>query len=153
MRINMTIENNDIVRVYISGACTLQTQCGGWGAVLTREGKRIEPSGSARNTTGNRMFLTAAIQSLSIAQRKNSHKPIIVYTDSHYTIDGITKHIAGWKQSNWRKTNRTPVINADLWQELDSLTQSMNVTWIKSNTANEELITASALARAAKPKK
>lgn len=149
----MTTENNNTVHAYISGACTTQTKCGGWGIVLTREGKRKEKAEGAQDTTQHRMALTAAIKALEIIQKNNSEKPIVVSTSNQYVIDGMNENLKGWKQSQWRKSNRTPVLHADLWQKLDELSQPLNVTWVKGNTGHAEINRADALAKAAKPKK
>lgn len=149
----MTIESNNTVHAYVSGACTTQNKCGGWGIVLTREGKRKEVHEGARQTTQHRMVLTAAIKALTIIRKNNSEKPIVVSSSNQYLIDGMNKNLKSWKQGQWRKSNRTPVLHADLWQQLDELAQPLNVNWIKGKAGHIEIDKADHLAKAAKPKK
>ncbi|ENL4770670.1 ribonuclease HI [Vibrio parahaemolyticus] len=147
----MNNKTNDIVCAYISGACTLQTKCGGWGIVLTREGKRLEKAEGESNTTNNRMALTAAIKALQIISKNNSEKPIVVATSSQYVVDGMNTHLKEWKQKQWRKSDKKPVLNEDLWKQLDELNQSMSISWVKESCGHIEIGKADALAKAAKP--
>ena len=52
-----------------------------------------------------------------------------VVTDSEYLKNGITRWVAGWKRRNWITTQETPVINRDLWEELDRLVNLHRATW------------------------
>lgn len=146
----MTNNTNNTVHAYISGACTVQTGNGGWGIVLTREGKRKQDSGKGRNTTGNKMVLTAAIEALRIIIKNNAEKPIVVTTSNQYVVDGVNNNLDSWKSNGWKNANKKPVANQDLWRELDKLNQMMNVTWVKGNKGDVEVDKADALAREAK---
>lgn len=86
-------------------------------------------SGGEKQTTNQRMELTAAIKALEELKGRYPNNPITVYTDSTYVRDGITKWIVNWKKNGWRKSNRTPVLNADLWRQLDTLNEELSVTW------------------------
>ncbi len=149
----MTMETNNTVNAYISGACTIQTKCGGWGIVLTREGKRFEAAQGAKETTNNRMALTAAIKALQIISKNHSEKPIVVSSSNQYVVDGMNTHLQEWKQKQWRKSDKKPVLNGDLWKLLDEMNQTMNITWVKASSRDVEIEKADSLARAAKPKR
>ena len=86
-----------------------------------------ELSGSERDTTNNRMELTAVIRALEALK-----EPCIVHqhTDSRYVIDGITGWIFGWQKNGWKTAAKKPVLNADLWQELLAATRRHQIEWI-----------------------
>ena len=90
---------NKEVEVYTDGACSGNPGPGGWGATIKIEEKTVEIYGGENNTTNNRMELIAAIKALEFLNE--SHK-IILYTDSNYVKDGITKWIFNWKKNNWK---------------------------------------------------
>ena len=143
-------DTNNIVRAYVSGSCTPQAKSGGWGIVLIRTGKRMEKQGSVAHTTSNQMALTAAINALEIIKKNNSDKQIIVTTVSKYVVDGITQHIKSWKLNEWKNSNKKPVLNKDLWIQLDELNQSMDVNWLRGDKTQEELVKSESLARDAR---
>lgn len=82
--------------------------------------------GSSTDTTNNQMELTAAIEAL---RATSGDKPIFVRSDSEYVIKGITIWVAGWKARGWRKADKKPVVNKELWEALDELAGSRSVTW------------------------
>ena len=101
------------------------------GAILQFEGREKELFDGAAKTTNNRMELTAAIRSLSALKR-----PCVVAlpTDSQYMRRGIMEWIEKWKQNGWRTSDRTPVKNVDLWQEIDALTEVQRIEEIDALT-------------------
>lgn len=106
---------------------------GGWGVVVVSDGKIIEEFGGKEEmTTNNRMELTAAIEALKRVAEIGSPE-ITVNTDSEYLVKGITRWIVGWKRKNWIGSNRKPVMNRDLWMELDEsvnkLSNGFNIHW------------------------
>ncbi len=105
--------------VFTDGSCSGNPGPGGWAAViLTPDGRVEELGGAAASTTNNRMELKAAIEALA---RLEGHRgPARVYTDSSYVIGGITSWIAGWKRRGWKRKEGEPVLNRDLWEELDA---------------------------------
>ncbi len=105
------------VEIYTDGACRGNPGAGGWGAVLRYRGRERELYGGERDTTNNRMELTAAIRALEALQRRCR---VSVYTDSKYVRDGITTWLADWKRRDWRTADRKPVKNQDLWQRSTS---------------------------------
>ena len=114
------------VVIYADGACRGNPGPGGWGAWLKSAGHEKELYGGEPNTTNNRMELTAVIQALSALRERCQ---VVVYTDSVYVKDGITKWIHGWKSRGWLTADRKPVKNVDLWQQLDTLNQGHAVQW------------------------
>ena len=106
------MQNNDIV-IHTDGACKGNPGQGGWGAVIEQNGGQVKLSGSAPQTTNNRMEMTAVIKGLEAVDASAN---VLISSDSTYVINTMTK---GWK----RKANQ------DLWDQLDRLVESRNVSW------------------------
>lgn len=124
------------VTLYTDGACSGNPGPGGWGLILEYQGHEKELSGGEANTTNNRMELTAVIEGL-----KAIKEPCIVelYSDSKYVIDGLSKGwAASWQKNGWRKADKKPALNPDLWEELLRLTQihDMRYHWVKGHAEN-----------------
>lgn len=119
------------VTIYTDGGCSGNPGPGGWGVVLIYNGEARELSGGEKNTTNNRMELTAAINALSVVKNTPEFKnlPITLNIDSQYVKNGITVWIKNWKLKNWRTSDKKPVKNQDLWILLDELNSSLNVKW------------------------
>lgn len=81
------------------------------------DGRIRELGGAVPDTTNNRMEMWAAIQGLRVA----GTAPAVLVTDSEYLLKGITQWIQGWKKRGWLTAARKPVLNQDLWEELDQL--------------------------------
>lgn len=124
------------ITIYTDGACSGNPGPGGWGAVLTSGKHEKEIFGGEKDSTNNRMELTAAIKALQIIKER-SH--VDLYTDSTYVRDGITKWIFNWKKNGWKTANKKPVKNADLWQELDLTITKHEVHWhwVKGHAGDE----------------
>ncbi len=114
------------VKIYTDGACSGNPGPGGWGAVLIYEKTEKQLSGSAPETTNNRMEMTAVIEALKLLKSKCE---VQIFTDSKYVMDGITSWIIGWKARGWKTANKKPVKNVDLWQQLDELVAGHNIKW------------------------
>lgn len=101
---------------------------GGWGAIIVDRNAAVvtELGGRAEKTTNNQMELKAAIEGLKKAPQ---HHPIILYTDSSYLINGITKWVKGWKSNGWQTKTKKDVLNRDLWEELDEVASDLYVKW------------------------
>lgn len=113
--------------MYTDGACVPNPGPGGWGALLTYGGHERELcGGDAGTTTNNRMELTAPIEALSTLTRPVH---VLLYTDSTYVRNGVTRWLPRWKANGWRTTGREPVKNADLWQALDTAAGRHQVEW------------------------
>ena len=117
----------NLVEIYTDGACSGNPGRGGYGAVLLYKEHRKEISGFEADTTNNRMELRAVIEALRILKKSSEVK---IYTDSKYVMDGITKWIYGWKKNGWKASDKKPVKNIDLWQELDAEVAKHQTTWV-----------------------
>lgn len=115
-----------VVEISTDGACLGNPGPGGWGAVLRYQGKEKELSGAEPDTTNNRMELTAAIEGLDALTRPST---VILYTDSVYVRDGITKWVAGWQRNGWKTAAKKPVKNDDLWKRLVEAEKRHTVEW------------------------
>ncbi|MEZ5458671.1 MAG: ribonuclease HI [Steroidobacteraceae bacterium] len=114
------------VEIYTDGACRGNPGPGGWAATLQWEGHLRELSGAERDTTNNRMELTAVIRALEALKRPMA---VRVYTDSQYVRQGITEWMTNWKKRGWRTADKKPVKNRDLWEALDVATARHSVEW------------------------
>ncbi len=126
------------IELFTDGACSGNPGPGGWGAVLRYEGHEKELSGGEKNTTNNRMELTAAIMGLSALKEPCT---VRLVTDSKYVADGITKGWAqSWRKNNWRKADKKPALNPDLWEKLLELCETHDVTieWVKGHAGHPE---------------
>lgn len=133
------------IDIFTDGACRGNPGPGGWGAILRAGANEKELWGGEPATTNNRMEMTAVIQALSALKR-----PVVarVYTDSQYVLKGISEWIHGWKRNGWRTSDKKPVKNAELWQELDRLRAPHKIEWIwvKGHAGHPENERADALA-------
>lgn len=115
------------VQLITDGACIGNPGRGGWACILRYDGRKKEMFGYSPRTTNNRMEITAAIEGLRALKEPCE---VEVVTDSEYLLKGITVWIYGWKKKHWLKKDRTPVINSDLWQELDIQNSRHKTTWV-----------------------
>ncbi len=117
------------VIIYTDGACSGNPGPGGWGSVLMYKGNTKEISGALKDTTNNVMELTAVIEALKLLKFKCNVK---LYSDSAYVVNAFNqKWIYGWMKNGWKNSNKEPVKNKELWEELYSLTKVHNVEFIK----------------------
>jgi ribonuclease HI len=114
------------VQVITDGACIGNPGPGGWACILRYGDKKKEMFGSEKHTTNNRMELTAAVRGLT-ALREACEVEIV--TDSQYVKNGITKWVANWKRNGWRTSDKKPVLNQDLWEELDRENARHKTVW------------------------
>lgn len=125
------------VQLITDGACLGNPGPGGWASILRYNGHTREMFGSAPQTTNNRMELTAAIEGLRALKEPCE---VEVVTDSEYLKNGITQWIHGWKRNGWKTSAKKPVVNQDLWMELDELVSKhrMQWTWTKGHADHED---------------
>lgn len=125
------------VLIITDGACIGNPGPGGWACILRYNGHKKELFGSERATTNNRMELTAAIEGLR-ALRESCDVEVV--TDSQYLKNGITTWIHGWKRNGWMTREKKPVVNQDLWTELDRLVAKHTVrwTWTKGHANHDD---------------
>ena len=126
------------VTIYTDGACSGNPGPGGWGAILEWNGVEKALSGGEAHTTNNRMELLGVITALEALR-----EPCIValYSDSKYVIDALEKRwVYGWQARGWKKADKTPALNADLWQRLLPLVEKheMHYHWVKGHAENEK---------------
>ena len=114
------------VQIWCDGACRGNPGVGGWGVILDHPKKRLELTGGENDTTNNRMELTAAIEGLKALRMPAK---VVVHSDSKYVVKGMTEWVTGWIKKGWRKADRKPVANKDLWIELVDLASKHEVTW------------------------
>ena len=135
----------DKVEIYTDGACKGNPGAGGWGALLVAGDKEKELFGGERDTTNNRMELTAVIEALNALKRPCE---VILHTDSQYVQKGISEWIHGWKARGWKTASKSPVKNADLWQALDQAQARHQVDWrwVKGHAGHDGNERADALA-------
>ena len=114
------------VTIATDGACKGNPGPGGWGAVIRFGLHEKCLSGSAPDTTNNRMELQAAISALNALTKPCD---VTLSTDSVYVRDGITKWIFGWQKNGWKNASKKPVANADLWQDLLKAVRPHRITW------------------------
>ena len=124
--------------LYTDGACSGNPGPGGWGAILECEGHRKELSGGEASTTNNRMELTAVIEGLSALKFGCA---VTLVSDSKYVIDAITKGwVYSWKAKGWRKADKSPALNVDLWEKLLPQLERHQMTyqWVKGHAGHPE---------------
>jgi len=145
-------------RIYTDGGCSGNPGPGGWAYVMvqkTFQGSQVvaKNMGAEKETTNNRMELTAVIEALrafkTMSGSSEANMPretslevprqAALYTDSQYVQKGITEWIRNWKRNSWRTSDKKPVKNQDLWKELDSLAEELPIRWewVKGHAGNE----------------
>lgn len=125
------------VEIYTDGACSGNPGPGGWGAVLVFNGVEKELSGAEKSTTNNRMELTAVIEALKAL---NQPCNITLTTDSKYVCDAINKGwVYSWRKNGWRKADKKPALNVDLWEVLLSQLEIHKVefVWVKGHSGHK----------------
>ena len=124
------------VTVYTDGACSGNPGPGGWGAILEYRGVEKELSGAEAATTNNRMELTAVIRALECLKEPCR---VALWSDSKYVIDALRLGWArGWQARGWKKPDKKPALNPDLWERLLALTDlhQMEYHWVKGHADN-----------------
>ena len=126
------------VEIFTDGACSGNPGPGGWGAILRCNGTEKKLSGGEKDTTNNRMELTAVISALKALKYPCE---VTVTTDSKYVYESVTKGwVYSWQKNGWRKADKKPALNPDLWSELLTLLDMHNVTfvWVKGHNEHPE---------------
>ncbi len=126
------------VDIFTDGACSGNPGPGGWGAILRYKETDKCISGGEAQTTNNRMELTAVIEALKLLREPCE---VTLWTDSKYVADGLGKGwAAGWKKNGWRKADKKPALNPDLWEALLELNDkhTIKIQWIKGHASHPE---------------
>ena len=126
------------IDMYTDGACSGNPGPGGWGTILKYNGHEKELSGGERETTNNRMELTAVIMGLKALKESCD---VTIYSDSKYFIDAVEKGwVYGWQKNNWIKKDKKPALNSDLWKNLLELMgkHQCQLVWVKGHNGHPE---------------
>ena len=124
------------LKIYTDGGCSGNPGPGGWAYIIilqTFQGEKIiaQGKGAQKETTNNRMELTAVIEALRELKSLNDiPNKASVYTDSQYVQKGISEWIHTWKRNAWRTSDKTPVKNQDLWVELEAFSDNFTISWV-----------------------
>jgi ribonuclease HI len=121
--------------IYTDGACFGNPGPGGYAATLVSGDKRKEISGGYRLTTNNRMEILASIEALSTI--KDTSAEIRIFSDSELLCNTVNKAwIYNWAKNGWRKSDKSPVLNVDLWKRLIILLgkfEDLKFSWVKGH--------------------
>ena len=126
------------VTIYTDGACSGNPGPGGWGAILRYGETEKELSGGEDMTTNNRMELMGVIAALSALKESCI---VELYSDSNYVIAALSKGwVYAWQKNGWRKADKKPALNVDLWERLLPLVErhEMHYHWVKGHAENEK---------------
>ncbi len=125
------------VQLITDGACLGNPGPGGWACILRYKNLNREMWGSEKHTTNNRMELTAAVRGLEALKERCE---VEIVTDSEYLKNGITTWVHKWKRNGWVTSTKKPVVNKDLWEELDALNARhvTHWTWTKGHASHED---------------
>ena len=126
------------INIYTDGACKNNPGPGGYGIILEYNDIKKEISGGSRDTTNNIMELTAVIEALKAL---NQPCEVNLYSDSQYVCNAINKNwLNNWEKSNWKKADKKPVANRELWQQLSALLEmhKVNFIWVKGHAGHPE---------------
>ena len=115
-----------MIKIYTDGSCLENPGNGGWAAIIIDDEKKTQIKGSKRNTTNNQMELLAPIEALKKIPKGSE---VQIFTDSKYVESGITEWIHNWKKNGWKTTDKQPVKNKELWEELDLLANEFEISW------------------------
>ncbi|MDX7992672.1 ribonuclease HI [Xenorhabdus sp. Reich] len=139
---------NRQVEIFTDGSCLGNPGPGGYGVLLRYQQNEKKLSKGYFHTTNNRMELMAAIVGLEALKRPCT---VILTTDSQYVRQGITQWIHNWKKRSWKKADKSPVVNVDLWQRLDKAISPHEIDWrwVKGHAGHRENELCDELARAA----
>lgn len=128
---------NRTLEIFTDGACSGNPGPGGYGAILKYGEVEKEIWGCERETTNNRMEMTAVIEALRLLSRPCK---IRIVTDSNYVVKGMTQWIHGWVKRNWTNAQKKPVLNRDLWEQLLEMSRPHDIEWrwIKGHDGHRE---------------
>ena len=126
------------IEIFTDGACKGNPGPGGWCAILRYNGVEKLISGGEKETTNNRMELSAVLFALK-ALKEPCH--ITLQSDSKYVLDSLSKGwVYGWQKKGWKKSDGKPALNVDLWQQLleEIRKHELEYVWIKGHAGHPE---------------
>ena len=122
--------SGEMLELYTDGGSHGNPGPGAWAYVLLGPNVRVEESGARKNTTNNRMELTAVINGLyAVFDRFGAKTHLTLYTDSQYVQKGLTEWLPNWERNGWRTAAKKPVKNKDLWIPLRDLSKQLSISW------------------------
>jgi len=126
-----------MIKIWTDGSCLGNPGPGGWAFIATDGDKIAERSGGEKDTTNNKMELTAVIRALAATQK--NHDTVEIHTDSQYVKNGMQLWIKNWKKNGWKTADKKPVKNKELWQQLDELADKVKIHWhwVRGHDGNE----------------
>lgn len=134
--------------LFTDGACRGNPGPGAWGVLVQDHENKIvlQASGLDTQTTNNRMELMAVIEAAiqlmeHLGEKKWAVAPIHLFSDSKYVLDGLKSWIPGWKARGWKKADKKPPENLELWQKLDELLGShknLHLHWVKGHSGHPQ---------------
>lgn len=114
--------NKIISEIYTDGACSGNPGPGGWGVVVYHLDKSVEEfGGSNPSTTNNIQELTAVIEAFKYIKANHQTETITIYSDSSYVVKGVNEWMPNWYKKGWKKSDKKPILNLELWKEIYSL--------------------------------
>lgn len=132
------MENRKKIFVFTDGSCSGNPGPGGWACILKYNSTEKELCGGEKNTTNNRMEMTAVIQALKALKEPCD---VELYTDSQYICNSINNEwVFSWKKNGWKKADKKPALNIELWEEILKLIEihNVNFNWIKGHVGHRE---------------
>lgn len=118
-----------MIIIYTDGSARGNPGPGGWGAIVIGETRVTELGGREVHTTNNRMEMMATLEGLRFVKKQNPGSAVHVKTDSQYVLKGMTEWIINWQKKNWIGSNKKPVLNRDLWEQLLEVSEGLRVTY------------------------
>ncbi len=116
-----------MIKIWTDGSCLGNPGPGGWAFIVTDGTNIAERSGGEKDTTNNRMELSAVIAALNATKK---HTEVEIHTDSQYVKNGMETWLKNWKSRGWKTADKKPVKNKELWMQLDELASSVKIHWI-----------------------
>lgn len=118
------------IHLFTDGACQPNPGNGGWAFIVYPEdcpNKRTAKSGFEQNTTNNRMEITAVLRGLQYLEKAFIDPEITLFSDSKYIVQSISSWMRGWARNGWKKKDKKPVLNVDLWKEMLRLVDKLSI--------------------------
>ena len=125
------------VEIFTDGACRGNPGPGGWGVLMRYGAEERSLFGGEKETTNNRMELTAVIEGLAALTQPCQ---VMLTSDSTYVLKGIQEWMPNWKKRGWKTASKKPVKNVDLWQKLDRVIGEHKIDWrwVKGHSGHRE---------------
>ena len=125
------------VEIFTDGACRGNPGPGGWGVLMRYGTEERSLFGGEKDTTNNRMELTAVIEGLAALTQPCQ---VVLTSDSTYVLKGIQEWMPNWKKRGWKTASKKPVKNVDLWQKLDRVIGEHKIDWrwVKGHSGHRE---------------